>query len=90
MTQDLFFKYVTLKVHKTCANLGYHCESDCKNNIIKVFSTLNYDGKPILTASLLDSVNSVTGVTFTSVSVDSDGRLYALFFIDLNSNGNTD
>ena len=93
MTQDLFFKYVTSKVRKTCASLDCTCLSNRESNSIKVFGRLTLDGRPILTATLIESVCRIPNVTFNTISIDSDGRLYALFLIDDIDNmydGNSD
>ncbi len=88
MTKDLFFKIVANKVRKECTNLGYRCLSDREKSSIKVLGSLNYDGRQVLTDSLITSVSSIPNVVFNNVSIDSNGRLFALFFIN-DSDGNS-
>lgn len=87
MTKDLFFRYVTNKVRKICANFNCICSSSPSASCIYVYGCLTIDGRPIIPAILLDSLKSVTDIYLVSVSVNNEGRLYAKFNVNDYTDG---
>ena len=90
MVNDVLFENVTSQVRDVCFNLNVSCSFIHDSSSIYVFGRLNGNGRQIVTATVIKSVSSIPNVIFNNVGIDSDGCLYALFFINEETDGNTD